>query len=133
MNNDELNVNPDVMKLLAELQAELAELREAPPKNQRPGVAGERNVYVRLGELKTYGRVPQQQADIAKILTSEMVLNQQYSEAEVFNFLINGCGEFRSLYTSKQDVTYLFKYYRGLNKKDGKHEGFVKRGFLQVV
>ena len=119
------------VELIKDLQAQVASLRTV-PKNQRPGKPSDRNRYTRLGELSMHGCVPQQQADIAKILTGGMQLGVEHSEEEVFNLLIEGSGEYRSLSSSRQDVTYLFKYYRGLNKKDGKHEGFVKRGFLKV-
>ena len=132
--NEQVNqaTNEALAEMVRDLQKQLDSLK-AVPKNQRPGKPGDRNLYVRLGELSMYGRVPQQQADIAKILTSGMQLGMEYSEAEVFNLLAEGYSDYRSLSTSRQDVTYLFKYYRGLNKKDGKHEGYVRRGFLKVV
>ena len=40
--------------------------------------------------------------------------------------------DYPSLFKSTQDVTYLFRYYRGL-KNDGKHAGFIARDFLRMI
>lgn len=142
---NEENINDALMQQIQELRQKLMDLeakdREESEvtatlevaKNKRPGNPKEGRKYVRLGSLATYGKVPQQQMDIARILTENMEVGKEYTEAEVFNFLVDGCGEYNSLYTSKQDVTYLFRYYRGLNLKDGKHYGFIKRGFLRQI
>jgi len=119
---------PDPMVLIAELQAQLDALKKA-PKNQVAGKPGNRS-YVRQGPLSFEGKVPQQQADLAKILTDKMPVGETFTEAQVFAFLESEKHNHPSLVNSKQDVTYLFRYYRGL-KQDGKHGGFVARGFLK--
>ncbi len=102
-------------------------------KNQRPGKPSASRKYVLLAKkLNSWGKVPQQQADIADLLSNGMEIGKEYSEAEVFNMLVDQCGEYTSIYSSKQDPTYLFRYYRGL-KNDGKHAGFVAREFVRVI
>ena len=146
MTNEEL-----LLKKLDEMRAELAELQSQPtaaapkvetkkeevvkdntPKNKRRVKADPARKYVRQGVLKTWGSVPQQQADIAAILQVAMKDDVEYSESDVFDFLEFSRDHFESLRTSKQHVTYLFCYYRGL-KNDGKHSGFVGRGFLKQI
>ena len=134
-------------KILAEvarLQAELAALKNGGAsttvevkkesnvkKNQKPGKADPNRKYVRLGEFKTWGSVPQQQLDLAKILAESMDLGAEWTEEEVFELVKDSAKEHESLRKSKQDPTYLFRYYRGL-KNDGKHAGFIARGFLRM-
>ena len=147
MTNEELS-----MKKLEELQAELealkAERAAAPPvvqntkkennvkdntpKNKRRVKADPTRKYVRQGDLKVWGRVPQQQLDIAAILKVAMEDGVEYGEEFVFDALEAGRDAFESLRKSGQHVTYLFAYYRGL-KNDGKHSGFVGRGFLRQI
>jgi len=100
-------------------------------KNQKPGKADPNRKYVRLGEFKTWGSVPQQQLDLAKILAESMDLGAEWTEEEVFELVKDSAKEHESLRKSKQDPTYLFRYYRGL-KNDGKHAGFIARGFLRM-
>ena len=126
-----------VAKLTAQLEALKAEEAAQTSdnkvaKNKRPGKAAEDRKYVRLGTLETWGKVPQQQYDIAKILTATMEVGKEYTEAEVFGFLVDGAEKYNSITRSVQDPTYLFRYYRGL-KNDGKHGGFVARGFLKQI
>ena len=90
-------------------------------------------MYVRLtATMKNFGKVPEQQANIAQILCEGMELNLPYSEAQVFAMVVENAGRFPKLRNSVQDPTYLFRYYRGL-KNDGKHAGFVARDFLRVI
>jgi len=84
---------------------------------------------VRLGELRMDGKVPQQQLDLAKILTAGMEVDKEYSEDHVLKIMEAGRDGYKSLRESKQPVTYLFRYYRGL-KADGTHAGFVARDFI---
>jgi hypothetical protein len=86
-------------------------------------------VYVRLGELRMDGKVSQQQLDLAKILTAGMEVDKKYSEDQVFKILEAGRGGYKSLRESRQPVTDLFRYYRGL-KAEGTHAGFVARDFI---
>ncbi len=120
---------------MVEMRAELDELkRQREKKNQRPGVASTNKSYeLLLGTLPTKGLVPRQQVDIATILVRNMEVGVRYTETEVFKFLVDDCGDFPSITGSRQDVTYLFRYYRGLSNKDGKHAGFILRGFLRMV
>ncbi len=114
------------------LQAELAELKTKPvAKNHKAGIP-KATKYVRLGALKTFGKVPQQQADIAAILTAKMPVGQEFTEAEVFAFVTEEAGNYPQLRNSKQHPTYLFRYYRGL-KNDAPHAGFIAREFLRAV
>jgi hypothetical protein len=127
---------------LALLRKQLAELTKEqdqanPPvqgavkKNQRPGKADPTRKYVLLAKsMQSWGKVPQQQADVAAILSKGMELNREYAEPEVFAMLVDGSGEYPSLCKSKQDPTYVFRYYRGL-KNDGVRAGFVARNFIK--
>lgn len=83
--------------------------------------------------LANWGKVPQQQADIAKILADNFGVDAEPTEAEVFNVVTFAAAEYDSLAKSVQHPTWLFAYYRGLNKKDGKHLGFVGRNFIRVI
>lgn len=121
--------NEQLLALVKDLQRQIEDARKA-PKNQVPGKAGN-STYMRKGPMSFEGKVPQQQADLAKILTNRMPTGETFSEAQVFGFLQEDYLEFPSLANSRQDVTYLFRYYRGL-KKEGKHAGFVARDFLVV-
>ena len=40
--------------------------------------------------------------------------------------------KYESFRRSVQDPTYIFRYYRGL-KNDGKHAGFIARGFVRMI
>ncbi len=114
------------------LQAELAELKTKPvSKNHKAGIP-KNTSYERLGPLSMAGKVPQQQRDIATILEGKMLLGEKFTEAEVFAMLNEGMDAYPSLKNSKQDVTYLFRYYRGL-KADAPHAGFIARDFLRAV
>ena len=128
------------MRRLQQLMKELEELKggskvtnDGVKKNQKPGKANASRKYVLLDkELKSWGKVPQQQADIAKLLGVNMEVGKEYTEAEVFDMLMEKSAEYNSLLGSKQDPTYLFRYYRGL-KNDGKHAGLIARNFLRMV
>jgi hypothetical protein len=100
-------------------------------KNHRPGKADPNRKYTRLGKLELWGRVPQQQRDLAAIMEESMELGSEWTEEELFDLIATSAREYASLRNSKQDPTYLFRYYRGL-KNDGKHAGFVARNFLRV-
>lgn len=121
-----------VLEKLADLQKQLDQMKSA-PKNQRPGKANDKNHYKLLSKvMESWGNVPDQQRDLAKILAGSMELGKEYTETEVFAMLVDGCGEFPSLTRSRQDVTYLFRYYRGI-KKTAKYGSFVGRNFLRVI
>jgi hypothetical protein len=102
-------------------------------KNHKPGKPSTGRKYVLLDKvLKNWGKVPQQQADIAKVLSDNLEVGKEYTEGEVFNVLIEKTSDVPSIANSKQDPTYLFRYYRGLGN-DGKHAGFVARDFMRVI
>lgn len=131
--------NEDLVAQIAMLKKELEAMKQqgvvktTVKKNQKVGVASPTRKYVLLSKaLNAWGSVPQQQADIAKLLLTHLTVGTAYTEAEVFNTIIDGSGEYKSLYSSKQDPTYLFRYYRGL-KNDGKHAGFIAREFIKVI
>ena len=126
----------ELREKIAELSAEVERLKNeqaAVKKNHKPGVANASRKYVLLTKtLSTWGKVPQQQKDIADLLARHMVLGQEYSEQEVFNLMIDQSGDYPSITSSKQDATYLFRYYRGL-KNDGKHAGLIARDFMRMI
>jgi hypothetical protein len=103
------------------------------PKNHRPGKPQAGRKYVLLSKsLSSWGRIPQQQADLAKTLVGNLEVGKEYGEAEVFDILMEKAVEHASIRGSIQDPTYLFRYYRGL-KNDGKRAGFIARNFLRVI
>jgi hypothetical protein len=131
----------DVLGELSELQTALGELMNAPPEATPATVVAKNHVaakpdtnrkYVRLATLNTTGKIPQQQADLAKILAESMDIGKEWSEAEVFSLVEESANEYPSLANSKQAPSYLFRYYRSL-KADGKRGGFIARGFLQQI
>ncbi len=153
MLDEKPSVSWEAEELIAELQKELAELRKAQEgtgpmtvvmrkedkvgsslkKNQKPGKPSATRRYVFLTDkLSTWGKVPQQQADIAEILTKAFEVGKEYTEAEVFAALIDGAGDYPSITRSVQDVTYLFRYYRGL-KSTATHGSYISRNFLRMI
>jgi len=89
--------------------------------------------YVLLAkELKNWGKVPQQQADVAKLLANYLDVDVEYTEKEVFETIEEHAGEFNSLAISTMDPVYVFRYYRGLGN-DQKYGGFVARDFLRQI
>lgn len=131
--------NDTLMLIIQVLTNELNELKgtnvvkTTAKKNQRPGKAAAGRKYVLLSNtLSAWGKVPQQQADIAKLLAKSFKVGVEVAEDELFTALVDGSGEYNSLYTSKQDPTYLFRYYRGL-KNDGKHAGLIARNFIKQI
>ena len=135
----DITTNEQAIAMIAELTKQLEELKgdskvtnDGVKKNQKPGKANASRKYVLLDkELKSWGKVPQQQADLAAIMAESMEVGKEYTKAEVFDMLMEKSAEYNSLLGSKQDPTYLFRYYRGL-KNDGKHAGFVARNFLRM-
>lgn len=137
-------INAEVARLQKELEmlkseekTEVAPSTEANEKsnvkkNQKPGKANADRKYTRIGEFKTFGKVPQQQADLAAIMVESMNVDAEWTEEELFDLVTTSAKEYASLRNSKQDPTYLFRYYRGL-KNDGVHAGFIARGFLRMV
>ena len=104
-------------------------------KNHKEVKANPARKYVRLGTLKTlkmFGKIPQQQADLAAILAESMDVGAEWTEAEVFELLKDSVKDYESLRRSVMHVTYLFAYYRGL-KNDGIHAGFIARDFLRQI
>ena len=123
-----------VEELNEEAQAKEGKVKEGKvKKNQKPGKASATRKYVLLSkELKSWGKVPQQQADIARLLAGNIEVGKEVTEGELFDLLQEKAADFASLAISKQDPTYLFRHYRGL-KNDGKHAGFIARDFVRVV
>lgn len=126
-------VEESLEEKIAKLQAQLLALTTKTPKNHVQGRINESRKYVLHSKtLASWGKVPQQQADIAKILADNFEVGKQIPESEVFAAIQENAGKFPSLANSRQDPTYVFKYYRGLKRED-KHAGFIARGFLTVV
>ena len=136
----EITNNEQAIAMIAELTKQLEELKggskvtnDGVKKNQKPGKANASRKYVLLDkELKSWGKVPQQQADLAAIMAESMEVGSEWTEEELFDLVATSAKEYASLHNSKQDPTYLFRYYRGL-KNDGVHAGFIARGFLRMV
>lgn len=124
----------DAETRIAELQATLDALRNAKVgKNHRMGKPSAGRKYVLLSKkMSSWGRVPKQQADLADLLAQNFEVGKEYTEAEVFNALVDQSGNYDSLCKAVQDPTYLFRYYRGL-KNDGKYAGFVARNFIKQI
>lgn len=143
-----VNTNEELMRQLAELQEMVARLSAGQQimttkgetmnddelkKGARPVKPKEGRTYqLLLEELPLWGKVPQQQRDLAAILLDHMAVGELYSEAEVFGFLTEDAANYTSLRTSKMHVTYLFAYYRAFSKKDTVHGSFFKRNFLRM-
>ena len=125
-----------VAVLLQELMNQLEELKKGgntTKKNQQPSKAHAGRKSVLLSKtLESWGRIPQQQLDIATILAANFEVNKEYSESEVFNAITTDASYYNSLANSRQDPTYLFRYYRGL-ADNGKHAGFIARNFMRVI
>jgi len=131
----------ELINAIAELQAKIAALKQAEPtatikeitvdrsqpKNKRRVKADPNRVYTFSGKpLNLAGKVPQQQADLAALIVKYSPV--EVDESDLFDILDEHVAEYDSLNRSTQSVTYLFCYYRGLGR-DGKHAGFVARGF----
>lgn len=114
-------------------ESEKKEVTVKVAKNHKPGKPSASRKYVLLdAALKSWGKVPQQQADLAKVLSDNLEVGKEYTEGEVFDVLIEKTANVPSIAGSKQDPTYLFRYYRGLGN-DGKHAGFIARDFIRVI
>jgi hypothetical protein len=125
--------NAKVMAQLAETVAKLQALKSTVAKNKVPGKARSGVKYVLLSKtLNAFGKVPQQQADIAKILSDNLEVGEPIGEAELFDLVSREGAMYPSIQKSVQNPTYLFKYYRGL-KHEKNHAGFVARGFIRQV
>ena len=134
--NKEKNMdsNDPIYALIAELQQQLAAAKqeEASKKNQRVSKVTAGRKYELLSEkLALWGNVPQQQKDLAHLLASYLEMGMVFTEEEVFDYITKHANEYPSLAASKQDPTYLFRYYRGL-KNDGKYAGFIARNFIRM-
>ena len=102
-------------------------------KNHRAVKAQPGRKYILLAKsLAEWGKVPQQQRDLASILASEFAVGVEVEESEVFAKVTARAAEYPSLANGVQHPTYVLAYYRSYDKKDGKHAGFIRRNFLQV-
>ena len=126
LHQDEVQASPE--------QGSQVQAKSSVKKNQVPvkPVAG-RKLVLLSKSLAGWGKVPQQQADLATILSSNLTVGEEVPEDAVLRFVADGAPLFPSLAASVQDPTYLLRYYLGLNKRDGKHVGFVGRNFVRVV
>ena len=126
----------EVQAELAKLQEELKQLKEGGskvPKNKQPVRAQAGRTYVLLSKsLANWGRVPQQQADIAALMAESMEVGKEWTEEELFSLITEYAHEKKSLAGSVQHPTYLFTWYRGL-KNDGKYAGFIARNFVRMI
>lgn len=125
--------NADASTISKEVKVKAVKESDGLKKNQKPSKPSTSRKYVLLDKaLNTWGKVPKQQADIAAVLSSNMEVDVEYSEGEVFDFLTETAAAYPSIANSRQDPTYLFRYYRGL-KNDGRHAGFIARDFIRVI
>ena len=142
LNTNEQSSAQELINAIAELQAQIAALKQAEPtvtikeitvdksvpKNKRRVKADPTRTYTFGGApLKMDGKVPQQQLDLANLCAKYSPA--QVGEPDLFNLLEEHQAEYESLRTSVQHVTWLFCYYRGLGRT-AKQAGFVARGFL---
>jgi len=125
-----------------ELIREIAQIRNnraagvttTQPRNKVASKVNAGRKYVLLAEsLNSWGKIPQQQRDIAEILTRSFEVGEEIPESVLFDAVTKLSVQYPSLANSVQDPTDLFRYYRGLDKKDGKHAGYIKRDFLRMV
>jgi hypothetical protein len=137
----------EIERIKAQIQEKVAEVpaQSATPSNISTANAGVKKnhravkpkdgrKYVLLSKsLADWGKVPQQQADLAAILAKNFTVGQEVSEAEVFATVTAQAPQYPSLAASEQHSTYLLAYYRGYDKKDGKHVGFIRRNFLRMI
>jgi hypothetical protein len=128
----------DVAAMIEALEARIRELeastKTTPPVNpQSPAVKVSTNMYIlQSKELNSWGKIPQQQRDLADIMVKVMEVGKPMSEKDLFDKIVELGAEYPSIATSKQDPTYLFRYYRGLKSK-GNHAGFIARDFIKVA
>ena len=101
-------------------------------KNHVAGKLSNKKYILLTKTLASWGKVPRQQADLAAILAGNMEVGKEYSEEQVWQILDSNYRQYPSLANSKQHVTYLCRYYRGLKNDHKTHAGFVARGFLRV-
>jgi hypothetical protein len=116
---------------VVEVKVEVAAVEEK--KNRRAVKAQPGRKYILLAKsLADWGRIPRQQWDLADILVSEFAVGAEVEESEVFARVTARAVEYPSLANSVQHPTSVLARYRSYDKKNGKHCGFIQRGFLQV-
>lgn len=101
-------------------------------KNRAAGKVTGAKYKLLTKSLALFGKVPQQQLDLSKLLSARFEVGTEIPESTLFAALIEDAHKYPSIQNSVQDPTYLFRYYRGLKHK-GTHAGFIARGFLQQV
>ena len=103
-------------------------------KNHRPVKPSATRNYVLLSKsLNSWGKVPAQQAEIAKVIANNFEVGVLIPEAKLFAVVEEAGSTMGSFRASMQSPSYVFTYYRGLGKKDGKHAGYIARDFLRMV
>lgn len=118
---------------LAQPVATQPPVQAGPPKNHVPQTVKLGRKYVLQSKsLATWGKVPQQQADVADILAKHFEVGVPVDESTVFAKVQEQAPLYPHLAASVQDPTYVLKYYLNLSPK-GNHAGLVARGFVQVV
>jgi hypothetical protein len=134
-----------IMAEIQALRAQIAAKAQPPVKAIRVTEAadglkkGARPVRPQVGRtyelltkvLADWGRVPQQQRDLADIVARSFEVGEPFSEAELFAALTAHAAEYPQLAKSTMHVTYLWAYYRSFDKKDGKHASFIRRNFIR--
>ena len=88
--------------------------------------------YVLLSKtLPSWGKVPRQQEEIARIISSHFEVGVQIPEPRLFEVIQEQAPLYHSLAGSVQSPVYLFRYYRSL-RHEKNHAGFLARGFMRI-
>jgi hypothetical protein len=128
---DQESINALISQMI-KMQERIEELSKVQAKSPASVKLDTTKKYERLGELDGKGSVPQQQKDIATVLSLGMELDTKYSEEDMVGMLEECKSQFTSLLGSKQPLVRLLRYYLGNLNNPGKpnHYGFVERGFI---
>jgi hypothetical protein len=123
----------------AELLAKLGNQEQADPRTPAPKLKGSekpdpsRRYVLLTKELAMFGKVPRQQEELGKLISANFEVGVPVPEPRLFEVIQEQAPRYTSLANSVQSPTHLFRYYRGLDKKNGRHLGFIQRGFLRAV
>ena len=79
---------------------------------------------------RVWGKVPRQQYEVAALIVTYLKSDVEYTEKEVFDTIYAQYAQYPSLFNSKQDAAYLFKYYRGVGDPV---LNYIRRGFVVQI
>ena len=109
-----------------------ASLEPKLPRNKVPLKPTSKKYVLLSDTLKSWGKVPRQQADLADIIARSFEVGVPTPESDILEAVEMLSKQYPSLANSVQHPHYLFKYYLGL-KDSGKHAGFIARDFMEVA